>query len=98
MEAVQARRKWSQYQFFTKWIEDSMANGMTASQAIHELDALRGSRTLPQLHRELQPKGRKKKSPIPTASESTSMINVESGTGTVDAGAAMHEVDVATDA
>jgi hypothetical protein len=68
MDAVQARRKWSQYQFFTKRIEDSMANGMTALQAIHELDALRGSRTLPQLHRELQPKGRKKKGPIPTAS------------------------------
>ena len=52
-----------------------MANGMTALQAIHELDALRGSRTLPQLHRELQPKGRKKKGPIPTASG-----DVEDGT------------------
>ena len=49
-----------QYQFFTKRIEDSMANGMTTLQAIHELDTLRGSRTLPQLHHELQPKGRKK--------------------------------------
>lgn len=68
METLQARRKWSQYQFFTKRIEDNMANGMTALQAIHELDTLRGSRTLPQLHRELQPKGRKKKGPILTAS------------------------------
>jgi hypothetical protein len=49
-----------------------MANGMTALQAIHELDILRGSRTLPQLHRELQPKGRKKKkSLIPTAASSS---------------------------
>jgi hypothetical protein len=61
IEAMQARRKWCQYKFFTKRIDDSMANGMTALQAIHELDDLRGSRTLPQLHRELQPKGRKKK-------------------------------------
>jgi hypothetical protein len=68
MEALQAWRKWSQYQFFTKRIEDNMANGMTALQAIHELDALHGSRTLPQLHCELQPKGRKKKGPILTAS------------------------------
>jgi hypothetical protein len=89
---VQARRKWSQYQFFTNQIEDSMANGMTALQAIHELDALRGSRTLPQLHRELQPKGRKKKKG-PMAS-----VDVEGGRGggTVDAGIS-HEVDVAMD-
>jgi hypothetical protein len=89
MKAVQARRKWSQYQFFTKRIEDSMANGMMAFQAIHELDALRGSRTLPQLHRELQPKGRKKKSPIPTAS-----VDVEGHGGMVDE----VPVDVAMDA
>ena len=73
-----------------------MANGMTALQAIHELDALRGSRTLPQLHRELQPKGRKKKNPIPNASMID--VDVEGGTGTVDADAAMHEADVAMDA
>ncbi len=38
-----------------------MANGRPALQAIRELDDLRGSRTLPQLHRELQPKGRREK-------------------------------------
>ncbi|KAH9011297.1 hypothetical protein EDB84DRAFT_1247410, partial [Lactarius hengduanensis] len=56
-----ARRKWSQYQFFIRRIEESVANGRTALQAIHELEGLRlrGHRTLPQLHRELQPKGRK---------------------------------------
>lgn len=91
MEGVQARRKWSQYQFFTKRIDDSMANGMTALQAIHELDALRGSRTLPQLHRELQPKGRKKKSPIPTQAAS---VDVEGGAVDADADTSMHEVDV----
>ncbi|KAN0126226.1 hypothetical protein V8E53_015271, partial [Lactarius tabidus] len=51
-----ARQKWSQYQFFTRCIEESVANGRTALQAVHELDNLRGSRTLPQLHQELQPK------------------------------------------
>jgi hypothetical protein len=64
---TQARRKWSQYQFFTRRIEESVANGRTALQAVHELDNLRGSRTLPQLHRELQPKGRKRKQGSPTA-------------------------------
>src|SRR6266702_7363003 len=49
----QARRKWSQYQFFIRCIEASVANGRTALQAIRELDDLRGSRTLPRLHREL---------------------------------------------
>jgi len=38
-----------------------MANGRTALQAIHELDDLHSSQTLPQLHCELQPKGRRKK-------------------------------------
>ena len=62
----QARRKWSQYQFFTRHIEDRIANGGTTLQAIHELDGLRGSRMLPQLHRELQPKRQhgKKDSPL----------------------------------
>ncbi|KAF8259909.1 hypothetical protein EI94DRAFT_1773821 [Lactarius quietus] len=58
-----ARRIWSQYQFFTRCIEESIAHGGTALQAIHDLDDQRGSRSLPQLHRELQPKGRKKKAP-----------------------------------
>ncbi|KAN0139096.1 hypothetical protein V8E53_003098, partial [Lactarius tabidus] len=66
-ENVCARRKWSQYQFFTRRIEESVANGRTALQAVHELDNLRGSRTLPQLHRELQPKGWKRKQGSPTA-------------------------------
>jgi hypothetical protein len=59
--AQQARRKWSQYQFFIKHIEESVAKGMPALQAIRELDGQRGSRSLPKLHRELQPKGRKRK-------------------------------------
>ncbi|KAF8259286.1 hypothetical protein EI94DRAFT_1468862, partial [Lactarius quietus] len=54
-----ARRIWSQYQFFTRRIEESVAHGGTALQTVRDLDAQRGSRTLPQLHRELQPKGRK---------------------------------------
>ena len=88
---MQAWRKWSQYQFFTKRIEDSIANGKTALQAIHELDALRGSRTLPQLHRELQPKGRKKKKgPIQTVP-----VDIE-GSMPVDADAT-HGVDDAMD-
>ncbi|KAH9045846.1 hypothetical protein EDB84DRAFT_1265770, partial [Lactarius hengduanensis] len=36
----QAQRKWSQYQFFTRHIEESMANGKTALRAIHELEGL----------------------------------------------------------
>ncbi|KAH8981869.1 hypothetical protein EDB92DRAFT_1779398, partial [Lactarius akahatsu] len=36
-----ARRKWSQYQFFTRRIEESVANGRTAPQAIHKLEGLR---------------------------------------------------------
>ncbi|KAF8258495.1 hypothetical protein EI94DRAFT_1483438, partial [Lactarius quietus] len=55
-----ARRIWSQYQFFTRRIEESVAHGGTALQAVRDLDDRRGSQTLPQLHRELQPKGRKK--------------------------------------
>jgi hypothetical protein len=77
METVQARRKWSQYQFFTKRIDDSMGNGMTALQAIYELETLRGSRTLPQLHRELQPKGRKKKSSVPTGTASSASSSLD---------------------
>lgn len=37
------------------------SNGRTAFQAVHELDKLRTSQTLLQLHRELQSKGRKRK-------------------------------------
>ncbi|KAH8989232.1 hypothetical protein EDB92DRAFT_1786583, partial [Lactarius akahatsu] len=54
-----ARHKWSQYQFFTRRIKESVANGRTAPQAIHKLEGLRGPRTVPQLHRVLQPKGQK---------------------------------------
>ena len=57
----QARRKWSQYQFFTQCIENRIANGGTALQAIHELDGLCGSQMLSQLHCKLQPKGRRGK-------------------------------------
>ena len=59
--------KWSQYQFFIKHIELGIANGSTALNAVHELDAKRGLHTVPQLHRELQPKGRKKKVTATTA-------------------------------
>jgi hypothetical protein len=70
-----------------------MANGKTALQAIHELDSLRGSRTLPQLHRELQPKGRKKKKgPIPTVP-----MDVEGSMPVDDVDASMHGVDDAMD-
>ncbi|KAF8257117.1 hypothetical protein EI94DRAFT_1709554 [Lactarius quietus] len=62
-EGMRARRIWSQYQFFTRRIEENIAHGGTALQAIRDLDDQRGSRSLPQLHRELQPKGRKKKAP-----------------------------------
>ncbi|KAI9447025.1 hypothetical protein BJY52DRAFT_1092766, partial [Lactarius psammicola] len=55
-----ARKRWSQYQFFVRCIEASVANGRTALQTIRELEDLRGSRTLPQLHCELQLKGRRK--------------------------------------
>src|SRR6266702_1930226 len=68
----QARRKWSQYQFFISHIETSVANGRTALQAIRELDDLCGSRTLPQLHRELQPKGRRKKRSPPAKTNTCS--------------------------
>lgn len=44
--------------------------GKTALQAVQELDSMRGNRTLPQLHRTLQPKGRKKKGTTPLTTES----------------------------
>ncbi|KAH9026138.1 hypothetical protein EDB85DRAFT_1869114 [Lactarius pseudohatsudake] len=63
--------KWSQYQFFTRRIKESVANGRTAPQAIHELEGLCSPRTVPQLHCELQPKGQKQKQSPPTKTNST---------------------------
>ena len=74
LPSPQAWRKWSQYLFFTKRIEESVANGRMAQQAIHKLDGLRGPQTVPQLHRELQPKGRRKKQSPPTKTNSTAAV------------------------
>ncbi|KAF8260772.1 hypothetical protein EI94DRAFT_1706057 [Lactarius quietus] len=58
-----ACRIWSQYQFFTWRIEESIAHDGMALQTVCNLDAQCSSQTLPQLQQELQPKGWKGKMP-----------------------------------
>ena len=70
----QARRKWSQYLFFTRRIEDIVAKGGTAIQAVRELDNLRGSRTVPQLHRELQPRKERRVQDTPTTANAVAAV------------------------
>ena len=42
--------------FFIKRVDKAVQNGSNVSAAIQALDAERGSRSLPQLHRDSQPK------------------------------------------
>jgi hypothetical protein len=49
--------------FFVKAIQGALKEGQTVPSAIAALEAQRGSDSLPQLHRRLQPKGRKRKEP-----------------------------------
>ena len=58
--SLQARQKWSQFQFFISRIETSISTGLTASQAVQALEDRRLMLSMPQLHRKLQSKRQKK--------------------------------------
>jgi hypothetical protein len=54
------RQVWSQFQFFVKPIEQALASGSTASEAIRDFENQRGQLSVPKFHKMLQPKkGRK---------------------------------------
>jgi hypothetical protein len=76
---LQARQKWSQFQFFISRIETSIGTGLTASQAVQAFEDRRLTSSMPQLHRKLQSKRQKKdkvnaSSPESTASSSGDIV------------------------
>ena len=68
---LQARQKWSQFQFFVSRIETSISTGLTASQAVQVLEDRRLTLSMPQLHRKLQTKRQKKDKVNVSSPEST---------------------------
>ncbi|KJA18036.1 hypothetical protein HYPSUDRAFT_117238, partial [Hypholoma sublateritium FD-334 SS-4] len=51
-----ARKIWANFSFFIQRIEELVATGSSSVQAVNQIEALRGTRSLNQLHRSLQKK------------------------------------------
>ena len=62
------QQTWSQFQFFVKCIEEALANGSTASEALQSFELQRGDQSMLKFHKFLQPKkGAKSKGPLDLA-------------------------------
>jgi hypothetical protein len=53
---AQARQTWSQFQFFIKRMDQALASGSTASEALQDFESQRGDQSVPKFHKSLQPK------------------------------------------
>jgi len=74
----QARKRWSSFTFIVKLVDATVSNGSTLSTAIHSLDTQRGSLTLSQFHRLLQPKkGSREASPSVSTAPAAAGMSVD---------------------
>ncbi|KAH8997106.1 hypothetical protein EDB86DRAFT_3153509, partial [Lactarius hatsudake] len=60
--SMSVQQTWSQFQFFVKRIEQALANGSTASEALQDFESQCGDQSMLKFHKFLQPrKGAKNK-------------------------------------
>jgi hypothetical protein len=69
---LQVRQTWSQFQFFIRRVEQALANGSTASEALQDFELQRGDHSMPGFHKILQPKKGTKNKTLPASTDTTS--------------------------